>query len=198
MSRRYWGLQCVDASGFLLIAQLRIFKQSGNRIEAEAGYAAIEPEAHRIEHGLFDLRIAPVEVRLLGIELVVVPLLCGGIVFPGGVSKGALPVVGRDAGSLAIAPDVPVALGIVARAFGLDEPRMLVRGVVHDHIHDDADVSLLRFGDKLVEVREVTVLGDRHFRSRRCRTRSQPGAKGRSATARWRLCRETAGSRGAR
>ena len=36
---------------------------------------------------------------------------------------------------------------------------MLIRGVVHDHIHDDADVSFLRFGDKLVEVREITVLG---------------------------------------
>ncbi len=35
---------------------------------------------------------------------------------------------------------------------------MLVRGVVHHHIHHDADIALLRFGDELVKIGESALL----------------------------------------
>ncbi len=35
---------------------------------------------------------------------------------------------------------------------------MLVRGVVHHHVHDDADVALVGLGDQAVEVGEGAVL----------------------------------------
>ena len=55
----------------------------------------------------------------------------------------------------AVAPAVPVALGRVARRAALDEPRVLVGGVVRDPVEQDADVARVRVGEQRVEGREV-------------------------------------------
>ena len=60
-----------------LVAELGIFEEGGDGVETEAGYAAVEPETHGVEHGLFDGGVAPVEVGLLLVELVVVELVDG-------------------------------------------------------------------------------------------------------------------------
>ena len=62
--------------------QLGIFKQRVNRVEAEAGNAALVPPARRIEHDFFDRGIAPVQVRLLRIEEVIVELVGGWVELP--------------------------------------------------------------------------------------------------------------------
>ncbi len=58
----------------VLVAHLGIFKERGDGVEAEAGHAALEPEADDVFERLVDLRIVPVEVGLLDVELVVVVL----------------------------------------------------------------------------------------------------------------------------
>jgi len=59
---------------------------------------------------------------------------------------------------LAVVPDVPIGLGIGARTRRLDEPAVLVGGVVEHHVEQHADVALFCFGDEAVEVRERAVL----------------------------------------
>jgi hypothetical protein len=56
-------------------------------------------------------------------------------------------------------PHVPIAVGIVFGGAGLEEPLVLVGGVVHHHVHEDADVALFGFGDEAVEVGHGAVLG---------------------------------------
>src|SRR5207302_2202644 len=51
-----------------LIAQFRILEQRGDSVETETSDTAIQPEAHRGEHGALDLRITPVQIRLLPVE----------------------------------------------------------------------------------------------------------------------------------
>ena len=101
---------------------------------------------------------------MLDIEIVVVVLARLLVPLPCRVAEPRLPVVRRLAfvGSrlaFAVAPDVPVAFRIVARRAGLEEPLVLVGGVVDDVVHDDANVALLRFGDEGVEVRHAAVEG---------------------------------------
>src|ERR1700691_4289606 len=75
------------------------------------------------------------------------------------MAEGRLPVIRGDTGGLAITPYIPVTFGVGLRALRLDEPRMLVRSVVHDHVHDDADFSLLSLGEQPVKIRHGAVLG---------------------------------------
>ena len=55
----------------------------------------------------------------------------------------------------AVVPAVPVALGRVARRAALDEPRVLVGGVVGDPVQEHAEVARVRLGEQRVEGREV-------------------------------------------
>src|SRR5260370_11693740 len=89
--------------------------------------------------------------------MVVVILIRGWVKLPCGVAEPRLPVIRRLSRSLAVAPDIPVALGVCARRTRLLEPRMLVRSVIGNKIHDPADVAFLRFADHSVEIRERAV-----------------------------------------
>ena len=71
-----------------------VFEEGGDGVETEAGDAAVEPEAHGVEHGLFDGGIAPVEVGLLLVEEVVVELAAGGDPLPRGALKSETQLLG--------------------------------------------------------------------------------------------------------
>ena len=130
-----------------IVGEARILARAVNDIDAKAVDAAVEPEAQHVMHGRDHLRVAPVEVRLLGQKQVQVVLL--GVFVPGpgaaGTQRGA-PVVRL------IAPDVPVALGVVPRAARLDEPGVLVGGVVGHKVQQHANAAGMRFGDQPVDI----------------------------------------------
>ena len=66
-------------------------------VDAKAVDTAREPEAQHVVHLAPDFRIAPVQVRLLLQERVVVILPGRGVMFPCGAAEFAQPVVGRAA-----------------------------------------------------------------------------------------------------
>jgi hypothetical protein len=123
-------------------------------VDPEAVDPAIEPEPHDAVHGLDHLGVRPVEVGLLGQEAVEVPLAGGVVPGPRGrFDEGGRPVVRRSV-RRALAPDVPVALGAVARPAGLDEPRVLVGGVVRHPVDKDPEPAPVGVGQQPVEVVE--------------------------------------------
>ena len=131
----------------LAVAELAVFDQAVRDVDAEAAHAAVEPEAEDVVELITDGGVPPVEVGLLGRELVQVVLPPRAVVLPGGVAGEDRPPVVRDV----LRPDV--VLGPVA------EPRVLVGGVVRDEVEPDLDVSHARVGDQRVEVVERAVVG---------------------------------------
>jgi hypothetical protein len=96
-----------------VVVQVGVFEKTGDRIETKAGDAFVEPEAHDVVHGFAHFWIAPVEVGLLHVEVMVIVLARRGVEGPCRVTEPGLPVVGRPT-ILAVPPDVPVALGIIS------------------------------------------------------------------------------------
>ena len=122
-------------------------------VHPEAVDAAVEPPAHHRVDRLADLGVLPVQVRLLAVEQVQVVLAAGLVPRPRGTAEERPPVVGL--GPVAwVAPEVPVALRAVGRRGRLDEPRVLVRGVVDHQVHDELDAPLVQAGDEGVELLE--------------------------------------------
>src|SRR2546423_10753309 len=98
-----------------IIMKIGVFKKPGNSIYAESRRAPIEPEAHDVIHCFTHFRIAPIQVRLLYIEIVVIPLTGFLVEGPGGMAKPRLPIIRRLSGAFSVTPNVPVALGIGTR-----------------------------------------------------------------------------------
>ena len=92
-------------------------------------------------------------------EAVPVVLLAPGsqVQFDGSVSTKMMRASGQRV--VVVVPDVPVGLRVGAVLAGLLEPRVLVAGVVHDQVGDDADAPAVRLLDELDGVGQVAVLG---------------------------------------
>ena len=65
-----------------LVLHVFCFKQSRDCVEPEASHSLVQPEPQHTEDRLLNLWIAPVQVRLLGVELMVVKLLRCRVVLP--------------------------------------------------------------------------------------------------------------------
>ena len=123
-------------------------------IHPEAVNRPVEPESQHIAHGLLDLGIAPIEIRLLLQVRVVVPLVGDFVESPGRPAKLALPVIWWRTVRLRVSPDVPTPLGMKPRGAALPKPGMLIRGMVRHKIKDDLDAARVRGLKKRIEVRE--------------------------------------------
>ena len=131
----------------------------GDGVDAEAADALCEPEVCGGEERFSDLGVLPVEVGLRlgeGVQVVLAALLA---VRPCRAAEDAAPVRRGAAVLLRVAPYIPVALRVRAALLRLQEPRVLIGGVVVDEIHDDAHVALLRFCDQLLHVGERAEVG---------------------------------------
>src|SRR5215218_890207 len=126
-----------------IVAKLGILQQAVDGVDPVAVDPPPEPEAQHAVHGLDDLGVAPVEVRLLGVERVQVPPPTLLVEAPGRAAEGARPVV-RGPPVPAVGPDVPV--GVLA------EPRVLDRRVARDHVEEDSEPALVGHGQQRVEV----------------------------------------------
>ena len=105
---------------------------------------AVAPEAHDLVELAAHVLVPPVEVRLLG-QVVVQVVLAGGVVErPGRAAEAAHPVVRRRPVRPRVGPHVPVAVADVARRPGVDEPGVLVAGVVGHQVHEDPDAPPAR------------------------------------------------------
>ena len=96
-----------------IVFEVGIFKQRVDRVEAESRDAAFVPEAHAIQHRLAHFGIAPVQVGLLRIEIVVVILAGCWSERPASIRQMSKSSCWAACPVFAVAPDVPVAFRIV-------------------------------------------------------------------------------------
>ena len=124
-------------------------------VHAKAGHPHLEPEADDLRDLVAHLRVRDIEVRLEAVEAVQV-VLAGGLVL---LPVARLLVGKRDplrlVGGL-VAPDVPGALGRVAIAARLLEPRVLVRRVVDHEVHDHLDAAVVGGAHEIDELAEAS------------------------------------------
>ncbi|EXF43037.1 hypothetical protein BAY1663_04539 [Pseudomonas sp. BAY1663] len=130
-----------------IVGEARILAGAVDDVDAKTVDAALEPEAQHAMHRLDDLRVAPVQVRLLRQEQVQVVLL--GVLVPG---PGAAGVELRAPVVRLVAPDVPVAPGVVSRAARLEEPGVLVRRMVGYEVQQHTDATGMGLGDQPVDI----------------------------------------------
>ncbi len=142
-----------------LVPQVRLLQQSVRDVDPEAVHATVQPEPqHPFEH-VADLGVAPVEVRLRGVEEVEVPLApsVGTVRHPGPrvAAEDRAPVVGRLVAVRTLAGTEQVArpLGRAGLAGQCcPEPGVLARGVVGHEVDDDPQPELVCGGDQRVGV----------------------------------------------
>src|SRR5215472_13688550 len=149
----------VRARSKWIVREVGVLEQRIHGIQTESRNTALVPKARDVEHGIFHRRISPVKVRLFGIKIVVIVLLGGSIERPRRSPKSRNPVIRRLTSALAIPPNVPVAVGSCARALRILEPFVLIRSVVGDEIQNDADATMIGFGEQVIEITERAVHG---------------------------------------
>ena len=178
----------------LAVGALRLV-EVGHRVEAETVEAEVEPEAHDVQHGVLDLGVVVVEVRLLMVEAV--PVVLAPLRVEGPVGRLDVAEDDPDVGEagVVVRPHVPVGLVVVARRPRLDEPGMLVARVVHHEVGDDPDPAAMGLFDDRGEVVDVAELGGDGQEVADVITAVVQAARGRTAAARRSRRRATAGSR---
>src|SRR5437870_4176479 len=162
---------------------MQILDDAVGDVDSKPGDAAVEPEPiDRIE-GIFDFGIPPVEVRLLGQEIVEIVLAAPFVERPGRPTKGAEPVVRISSVGLWVGPDIPIPMPGGASRAGLDKPGMAIAGVVGNDVEHDFDTALVRLANQAVDVGEraerrldIAVVGNvvAEVGVRRDRDRAQP------------------------
>ena len=133
--------------------------QVRHRIQAEAIHPHVQPELHHVPHFLAHGGVVVIEIRLMAEETV--PVVGFGNRVPSPVGHFGIdkddpsPLVPR----VGVAPDIPVAAGIVSRTSRLLKPRMLIRGMIQNHLNDHSDAAFVSGVKKLLEVFERPVTG---------------------------------------
>ena len=118
-------------------------------VHPEAVDPPVQPPAHHLVDRRANVRVLPVEIRLLAREEVQVVLAGRVVELPRRAGEERAPIVRRRR-----APPVPVALGRVDRGPRLDEPRVLVGRVVDDEVHDQLHAARVDAREQFVELLE--------------------------------------------
>ncbi len=139
--------------GRRLIGQGRILADEVGHVDPKAVDATIEPEAKDVVHCGDHLRVAPVQVGLLGQKQVQVPLAGVVVIRPCPAAEHRPPVVRRLA-LPTVAPEVPVPPRRVARRAGIDEPGVPIGGVVRHPVDQHAEAAVVRRGDQTIGILE--------------------------------------------
>ncbi len=135
-----------------VVAALGVGCRILHRVHAETIDAAPEPRRHGVQHCGAGIPVAPVDRRLLGQEGVQVVLPGHRVQGPGRAAELADPV-GRGATvRRGVAPNIPVALRIVARGSAGHEPGMAVGAVAGHEVQQQFHPACVDGGEQALEI----------------------------------------------
>ena len=141
------------------VGQARCLGDESDHVFAEAVDAHVQPETQDALDLVAHLWVIHVQVRLFFGKQVQVVFVEIGVILPGFTLKDRGPVVRRQAFAAAAAlagpPVIIIMVGIVAALAALDEPGVLVRGVVDHQVHEHAHAAVVRFLEHTLEHREI-------------------------------------------
>ncbi len=138
----------------------RRFDEQRNHVTPEAIDTAIEPELRHIQSSGSDFGVSVIEIGLLRIEAMKVVLTAHRIELPRALAEARVLGAAAHVGiRRRIRPDVPVGLRIRLVRAGLEEPGVLIGGVIEHQIDDHAHFSIVCGGDQGVEIRKRAVIG---------------------------------------
>ena len=132
--------------------------QQVDDVHPEAVDPAVEPPVHHPVHLGADLRVLPVQLGLLGAEQVQVVLTRLCVEGPRRPPNAEPQLVGSAPGSPASWPSrggrhqYQSRFGLLGARPRLDEPLVLVAGVVDDQVHEHLEAGGVRLLDQLVEL----------------------------------------------
>ena len=144
------------------VGQLRHLGDEIDHVLSEAVHAHIQPEAHNTLDLFADLGIVHVEVGLFfgkNVQIILSSLL---VVLPREALELAVPVVGRELllpFKARIPPDVVIAVRVVLALAALDEPFVLIRGVVDHQIQQHLEPELVCAVQHFFELVQRSVVG---------------------------------------
>ena len=150
-----------------VVAELRVLHDVVGDVEAEAVDAASSQKRSASNIAALTSGLRQLRSGCCGQERVQVVLAGRLVEGPGRAAEDRQPVVRRRAVRLRVAPDIPVALRVVAAGARLDEPGVLVGGVVGTKSMMTRRPRRVRLRDQRVEVGQraeervdVAVVGD--------------------------------------
>src|SRR5256885_9057987 len=113
-----------------VVAQFAVLDDGVSDVDAEAGDAAVVPEAVDLIKGIADFGIPPIQVRLLGKEVVEVILPGGNVERPRWPAEDTQPVVRRTPIRFTVCPNVPISVFGLPGGARVEEPSVLVAAVI--------------------------------------------------------------------
>ena len=125
---------------------VRDFSNDVNHIHSETSNTHINPEIHHFPDFFAHRCIFPVEIWLLfmiKVQIILPRFFC---VFPCITAKAGFQFVRRTA-FFPFSPDIIVPVWTVLRFFCLHKPRMLIRSMVHNKIHNNPNTTIFTFSD---------------------------------------------------
>ena len=123
-----------------------------NHVQAEATDPLLDPPVHHLMDFLLDLRVFPVQIRLLLREQVEVIFTGHLIKLPGTAAKDRTLIIRCRSILFRLAPDVIVTVWVVFRLAGFSEPRVLIGGMVNHQIHNDTNIALFGLCKQLLHI----------------------------------------------
>ena len=145
-------LEDLMGPGKVLTIRPILLDEVGHRVESESVNTHVHPEPHCIEHLVNDAWFVEIEIGLVVEESMPVVLPPFLVPFP----VGLLGVEKDDAGVgvllIGVGPHVEISEWAIRIAAGGLEPRVGVRGVVHDEVDDDAQTTVMGSIEECLEV----------------------------------------------
>ncbi len=129
----------------------RCFDQEGHGVDAESRDSELEPEADHLRDLVAHARVGDVQIGLVPVEAVQVVLPAGLVELPHARLLAREDGLRLLLGGL-VHPHVEVPELRVPAAPRVDEPRVLVGGVVDDEVDDDADAAITGGAQQLDEI----------------------------------------------
>src|SRR5439155_27236600 len=112
-----------------VVPKLPVFDDAVGDVDSKAGDAAVEPEPIDLIEDSCDFGIPPIEVRLLGLEVVEVVLAGPFVERPGWTTEGAELVIWIASIGFWVGPDVPIAIPDSASIAVVDKAGIALAGV---------------------------------------------------------------------